>query len=154
MRGRPQPSDRPGAQWVRGDERAQWVAGGRSWDAVAISPISRGLDALVSPCGWTRVMATRCSPTTCTTSGASWCRRAPATRPPLDRRGVRVIGDGFQLLMPAGQHGNLVAHWVSPLRENTPPLIRPGRLNHHLRARAVARDLQKADPSWAAARDG
>ncbi|SCF62096.1 hypothetical protein GA0115256_144114 [Streptomyces sp. DconLS] len=56
VRGRPQPSDRPRAQWVRGDERAQWVAGGRSWDAVAISPISRGLDALVSPCGWARVV--------------------------------------------------------------------------------------------------
>ncbi|WP_415961958.1 hypothetical protein [Streptomyces sp. 021-4] len=48
--------------------------------------------------------------------------------------GVRVLGAGFQLLMPTGEHGTLVAHWVSPPRGTPSPLVRPDRLAHHLRA--------------------
>ncbi|GAA4791586.1 hypothetical protein GCM10023220_16370 [Streptomyces ziwulingensis] len=59
--------------------------------------------------------------------------------------GVRVLGDGFQLLVSAGQHGSPVAHWVRPPRETPPPLIRLDRLNHHLRA--LVRDPQKAATS-------
>ncbi|MGV9879554.1 hypothetical protein [Streptomyces sp. NPDC003006] len=62
-----------------------------------------------------------------------------------DLSGVRVLGDGFQLLLPTGQHGSPLAHWVSPPRGSAPPLIRPDRLTHHLRD--LARDHQKAATS-------
>lgn len=135
-----QPSNRLRAHWVRGDDRTQWVACGRTWDAVAISPISRGLDALVAmrvgPRWGYPVLADhlRDQLYVLVPPGAG---RAASGLP-----GVRVLGDGWQLLMPVGRHGSLAAHWVSPPREIPPPLMRPDRLIHHLRA--LARDRQEA----------
>jgi hypothetical protein len=134
------PSDRLRAHWVRGDDRTQWVACGRTWDAVAISPISRGLDALVAM----RVGPRRGYPVL----GDHLRDQLYVLVPPGTGQaaaglpGVRVLGDGFQLLMPAGRYGSPAAYWVSPPRENPPPLIRPDRLTHHLRA--LARDHQEA----------
>ncbi|MEU2098722.1 hypothetical protein ABZ741_21575 [Streptomyces globisporus] len=137
-----QPSDRLRAQWVRGDDRTRWVACGRTWDAVAV-PIPRGLDALV---------AMRVSPRRGYPVLADHLRdQLYVLVPPgsggaaAGLPGVRVLSDGFQLLMPAGQHGSPVAHWVSPPRNGAPPLIRPDRLTHHLRA--LARDQQEAAAS-------
>jgi hypothetical protein len=138
-----QPTDRLRVQWVRGDERTHWVECGRSWDAVAISPISRGLDALVAmhvgPRRGYPVLADHLR-------DQLYVLVPPGTgHAAAGLSGVRVLGAGFQLLMPTGQQGNPVAHWVSPPRESPPPLIRPDRLTGHLRA--LARDLQKEDPS-------
>lgn len=138
-----QPSDRLRAQWVRGDDRTQWVACGRTWDAVAISPMSRGLDALVAM----RVGPRRGYPVLADhLRDQLYVLVPPGTgQAAAGLPGVRVLGDGVQLLVPAGQHGSAVAHWVSPPREGVPPLIRPDRLTHHLRA--LARDQQEAATS-------
>lgn len=134
------PSDRLRAQWVRGDDRTRWVACGRTWDAVAISPISRGLDALaamrVGPRRGYPVLADHLRDQLYVLVPPGSGGEAAALP------GVRVLGDGFQLLMPAGQYGSPGAHWVSPPRGGTPVLIRPDRLTHHLRA--LARDQQEA----------
>ncbi|MEU5483482.1 hypothetical protein [Streptomyces mirabilis] len=138
-----QPSERLRAQWVRGDDRTQWVACGRTWDAVAISPISHGLDALVA----LRVSPRRGYPVLADhLRDQLYVLVPPGTgHAAAGLPGVRILGDGFQLLMPAGQHGSPAAHWVSPPRESAPPLIRPDRLTHHLRA--LARDQQEAATS-------
>ncbi|MET9016908.1 hypothetical protein ABZX74_39530 [Streptomyces olivaceoviridis] len=138
-----QPSDRLRAQWVRGDGRTHWVACGLTWDAVAISPITHGLDALVAM----RVGPRRGYPVLADhLRDQLYVLVPPGTgRTAAGLPGVRVLSDGFQLLMPAGQHSSPVAHWVSPPRENTWPLIRPDRLTHHLRA--LARDHQEAATS-------
>ncbi|GHB75732.1 hypothetical protein GCM10010331_74440 [Streptomyces xanthochromogenes] len=135
-----QPSERLRDQWVRGEGCTQWVACGRTWDAVAITPISHGLDVLV---------AMRVGPRQGYPVLADHLRdQLYVLVPPgtggtaTGLPGVRVLGDGFQLLMPAGQHSSPVAHWISPPRESAPPLIRPDRLTHHLRA--LARDQQEA----------
>lgn len=132
-----QPSDQLRAQWMRGGDRTHWVACGRTWDAVAISPISRGLDALVAM----RVGPRRGYPVLADhLRDHLYVLVPPGTgRAAAGVPGVRVLGDGFQLLMPAGQRSSLVAHWVSPPR-TAPPLllVHPDRLIHHLRALARA----------------
>lgn len=116
---------------------------GQTWDAVAISPISHGLDALaamrVSPRRGYPVLADHLRDQLYVLVPRGTGHQAAGLP------GVRVLGDGFQLLMPAAEHGSAVAHWVSPPREVPPPLIRPDRLTHHLRA--LARDSQKAATS-------
>ncbi|MFE4056683.1 hypothetical protein ACFXP3_10365 [Streptomyces sp. NPDC059096] len=139
-----QPSERLRAQWVRGDDRTHWVACGRTWDAVAISPIPLGLDALVAmrvgPRRGYPVLADHLRDQLYVLVPPGTGHTAAAGLP-----GVRALGDGFQLLMPVGQHGSPAAHWISPPRAVPPPLIRPDRLTHHLRA--LARGLQKAATS-------
>ncbi|WP_331745945.1 hypothetical protein [Streptomyces sp. NBC_00872] len=134
------PSDRLRAQWVRGDDRTHWVACGRTWDAVAVSPMSRGLDTLV---------AMRVGPRPGYPVLADHLRDQlyilvpPGTgHTAAGLPGVRVLGRGVQLLMPVSEHGNPAAHWVSPPRAVPPLLIRPDRLTHHLRA--PARESQEA----------
>jgi hypothetical protein len=138
-----QPTDRLRALWVRGSDRTRWVSCGQSWDAVAISPISRGLDALVamqvSPRRGYPVLADHLR-------DQLYVLVPPGTgRAAAGLPGVRVLGDGFQLLMPATEHGSPTAHWVSPPCEGPARLIHPDRLTHHLRA--LARDPQKAATS-------
>ncbi|MGA6159118.1 hypothetical protein ACPEIC_37905 [Stenotrophomonas sp. NPDC087984] len=43
-----QPTSRRRALWIHGDDRTRWAACGRVWDAVAITPIQLGLDALAA----------------------------------------------------------------------------------------------------------
>ncbi|MFJ3164327.1 hypothetical protein [Streptomyces kanasensis] len=129
-----QPSYRLRAQWARGDDRTHWVACGRTWDAVAICSMSRGLDALVAmqvgPRRGYPVLADHLR-------DQLYVLVPPGTgHTAAGLPGVRVLGDGFQLLMPTGQHGSPVAHWISPPRESIPPLIHPDRLTQHLRALA------------------
>ncbi|MCT9141733.1 bifunctional DNA primase/polymerase [Streptomyces violarus] len=138
-----QPSGRLRAQWVRGDDRTHWVLCGRSWDAVAIDPIARGLDALaalrISPRRGYPVLADHIR-------GQLYVLVPPGTgSAAAGVPGVRVLSDGHQLLLPQTAHGTPMAHWISPPRENS-PLVRPDRLTHHLRALASA-DQPKADSS-------
>ncbi|MEV6425033.1 hypothetical protein [Streptomyces sp. NPDC051662] len=139
-----QPSDRLRAQWVRGDDHTRWAACGRTWDAVAITPIARGLDALV---------ALRISPRRGYPVLADYVRdQLYVMVPPgtggtaAGLPGVRVLSDGYQLLVPDTAHGTPTAHWVSPPRDSSPVLVRPDRLTHHLRILARA-DQPKADLS-------
>ncbi|MFE9240510.1 hypothetical protein [Streptomyces sp. NPDC007007] len=90
--------------------RTRWVACGRAWGAVAISPMALGLEALL------------------------YVLVPPGTGPAAaGLPGVRVLGAGTQLLMPTTEHGTLVAHWVSPPGTASVPLVRPDRLAHQLR---------------------
>ncbi|MCS0606002.1 hypothetical protein NX794_33060 [Streptomyces sp. LP11] len=136
-----QPSDRLRAQWVRGDSRTRWVACGEQWDAVAVSSIALGLDALVAM----RVGPRRGYPVLADhLSDQLYVLVPPGTgRAAAGLPGVRVLGTGHQLLMPVTEHSSsAAAYWVSPPRAVPPPLIRPDRLAHHLRT--LARDPRKA----------
>ncbi|MGW3414603.1 hypothetical protein [Streptomyces sp. NPDC000888] len=139
-----QPSVRLREQWVRGLDRTRWAACGRTWDAVAITPIALGLDALV---------ALRVSPRRGYPVLADYVRdQLYVMVPPgtggaaAGMPGVRVLSDGHQLLLPNTRHGTSAAYWVSPPLGDSPALVRPDRLTHHLRVLARA-DLPKADPS-------
>jgi hypothetical protein len=127
-------SDRLREQWARSNDRTRWAACGQAWDAVAIAPISRGLDALaalrISPRGGYPVLADYIRDQVYVmvppgTGGAA------AGLP-----GVRVLSDGYQLLLPVTAHGTPAAYWVSPPRGDSPVLVRPDRLAHHLRVLA------------------
>ncbi|MEU3204100.1 hypothetical protein ABZ702_09440 [Streptomyces cyaneofuscatus] len=127
-----QPNDHLRALLGGSVDRTRWVACGHSWDAVAISPMAVGLEALV---------AMRVGPRSGYPVLADHLRdQLYVLVPPgtgsaaAGLPGVRVLGAGFQLLMPTGEHGTLVAHWVSPPRGTPSPLVRPDRLAHHLRA--------------------
>ncbi|MFD4483335.1 hypothetical protein ACFWPU_45550 [Streptomyces sp. NPDC058471] len=135
-----QPTDRLRVLWLRGSDRTQWLTCGQTWDAVAITPISHGLDVLaamrVSPRRGYPVLADHLR-------DQLYVLVPPGTgHAAVGLPGVRVLGDGFQLLVPTTTHGSAVAHWVSRPRVTPAPLIRPDRLAHHLRA--LARDPQKA----------
>jgi hypothetical protein len=109
---------------------------GRSWDAIAISPITPGLDALAAMHLGVRsgypvladlvrdIVYVLVPPGTGST----------ATGLP----GVRMLSTGTQLLLPATDHGTPAAHWISPPLDVPPRLVRPDRLTHHLRAPARA----------------
>ncbi|MFI9191134.1 hypothetical protein ACIG0A_17830 [Streptomyces californicus] len=109
----------------------RWVACGRAWDAVAISPMALGLEALVAM----RVGPRRGYPVLADhLRDLLYVLVPPGTGPAAaGLPGVRVLGAGTQLLMPTTDHDTLVAHWVSPPGTASVPLVRPDRLAHHLR---------------------
>ncbi|MFI5740956.1 hypothetical protein ACIA9I_21620 [Streptomyces anulatus] len=135
-----QPGDHLRALWGQGVDRTRWVACGRTWDAVAITPMTLGLQALVAM----RVGPRRGYPVLADhLRDQLYVLVPPGTgSAAAGLPGVRVLGAGFQLLMPTTEHGTLVAHWVSPPSSASSPLVRPDRLAHHLRA--LACDSQKA----------
>ncbi|CAL9677795.1 hypothetical protein SUDANB105_08106 (plasmid) [Streptomyces sp. enrichment culture] len=137
-----QPSDRIRAQWVRGGERTRWAACGQNWDAVAITPIALGLDALVA----LRISPRRGYPVLADhLRDQLYVLVPPGTgRAAAGLPGVRVLSDGHQLLVPQTAYGTPAAYWISPPRDGS-PLVRPDRLAHHLRV------LVRADQPKAAA---
>ncbi|MEU1895758.1 hypothetical protein [Streptomyces pristinaespiralis] len=126
------PTDRRRALWGRGSDSTRWVECGGHWDAVAITPMVRGLDALAAmrlgPRSGYPVLAdvVRDVLYVLVPSGTG---NAAASLP-----GVRVLTTGNQLLLPATDHGTPAAHWISPPREVSPRLVRADRLTRHLRA--------------------
>jgi len=137
-------SDQLRAQWERGNDRTRWAACGHAWDAVAIAPISRGLDVLaalrISPRSGYPVLADY-------VRGELYVMVPPGTGAAaagLPR--VRVLSRGHQLLLPDTEYGTATAHWVSPPCDDPPALVCPDRLAHHLRALPRAQPT-KADPS-------
>ncbi|MFK4694147.1 hypothetical protein [Streptomyces pristinaespiralis] len=127
-----QPTDRRRELWRRGSDSTRWIECGRRWDAVAITPLVCGLDALAAmrlgPRSGYPVLAdlVRDVLYVLVPSGTG---SAAAGLP-----GVRVLTAGSQLLFPATDHGTPAAHWISPPREALPRLVRADRLTHHLRA--------------------
>lgn len=110
-----------------------WAACGRCWDAAAIAPLERGLaalDELALPLdgGYTVI--------------ADHARQELITYIPcgtgaiLDGlKGVRVLGRGTDLLVPAGPYGTFAAAWLSrPHDDGDEPFIGPARLRTALLA--------------------
>ncbi|MFD4178145.1 hypothetical protein [Streptomyces anulatus] len=137
-----QPCDHLRALWGQGVDRTRWVACGRTWDAVAISPMALGLQALVAM----RVGPRRGYPVLADhLRDQLYVLVPPGTgSAAAGLPGVRVLGAGFQLLMPTTEHGTLVAHWVSPPGSASSPLVRPDRLAHHLRDLTAAAGREAA----------
>ncbi|NUH42870.1 hypothetical protein HUF15_40325 [Streptomyces samsunensis] len=126
-----QPTSRRRALWIRGGDRTRWAACGCAWDAVAITPIQLGLDALVAmrlgtESGY-RVLADQIR-------GVLYILVPPGTgAAAIGLPGVRVLSTGSQLLIPVTEHGTPAAHWISPPRPSRPRLVPTGRLTTRLR---------------------
>ncbi|WP_330334815.1 hypothetical protein OHS33_37100 [Streptomyces sp. NBC_00536] len=113
--------------------RCVWAACGWSWDAVAIAPLQRGLEALDAlplplDAGYT-VIADHARQELivyipCGTGGA------------LDAlQGVRVLGRGTELLVPASRYGTFTAAWLSCTHDDEEDhLIDPAQLQTALLA--------------------
>lgn len=126
-----QPTALRRAAWARGDDRTRWATCGWSWDAVAITPMSLGLDALVAMRAGARsgypVLGDRLR-------DAVYVMVASGTGEALaEVPGTRVLGRGRLLLMPCTEHGTPSAHWISAPKEEPALLVRADRLTTHLR---------------------
>lgn len=133
-----QPEDHRGLMWDRfpAVDSTRWAVCGRSWDAVAITPMALGVRALAA----LRIIPERGYPVL-----ADHLRnRLYVLVPPgtgsaaAGIEGVRVLSDGHQLLVPASERGTLVAHWINPPRSTSPPLVRADHLADQLNALANA----------------
>ncbi|MFZ3475392.1 hypothetical protein ACODT3_43240 [Streptomyces sp. 4.24] len=114
------------ALWARGTDHTRWAKCGVDWDAVAITPLSLGLDALVglglgAGSGYP-VLADRVRGILYVLVPAGDGGIAAAVP------GVRTLTRGDELLMPCTDHGTPSAHWVSPPRAAVPLLAPAGRL--------------------------
>ncbi len=119
------------ARWRTAPCGSGWLACGRAWDAVAISPLGRGVDALavlrISPRRGYPVLADH-------VQGVLYVMVPPGTgHLAAGVPGVRVLSQGAQVLIPWGPHGSPSAHWVSPPREDPPPLVQVDKLANVLR---------------------
>ena len=119
--------------WLRSRNRTGWAECGREWDAVAVEPMTAGLDALTAMRAGTRrgyqVLADHLSDRLYVAVPADSARTFE------DIPGVRVLSGGHQLLTPSTpQDGTLAADWVSHPRGDKPPaLIAADRFAAHLR---------------------
>ena len=125
------PTDRRRALWASSRDRTGWRACGWDWDAVAVTPIAVGLDALAAMHLGTAsghpVLADRIR-------DVLYILVPPGTGgAAAGLPGVRVLSRGSQLLFPETEHGTAVTHWISPPRPS-PRLVRTDRLAAHLRA--------------------
>lgn len=118
-----QPSSQKRARWAHGLNRTRWVSCGRVWDAVAITPLERGLDALAG----LRIGPNRgCLVLVDHLRGVLYVMVPPGSGDVLvGVPGVRVLSDGNELLMPATYDDSTAsADLISYPREDEPP--RPG----------------------------
>ncbi|MFD5898602.1 hypothetical protein [Streptomyces sp. NPDC060366] len=126
-----EPSDQRRALWTNGADRTRWATCGQAWDAVAITPISRGLDVLTAMCLDPRnghpVIADQLSDVLYVLVPSGSGRAAAGLR------GVRVLSTGDYLMVPTTEPGSPAAYWISPPHDTTPlRLVRTDRLIHHL----------------------
>ncbi|MET9852159.1 hypothetical protein ABZY57_04290 [Streptomyces sp. NPDC006450] len=114
---------------------SSWAACGWSWDAVVIAPLQRGLEALdalpLDPDGGYTVIADH--------ARHELIVYIPCgTGAVLDGvQGVRVLGQGTDLLVPAGRYGTYPAAWLSGPHDTEAEvehLIDPARLKAALLA--------------------
>ncbi|MGP3978985.1 hypothetical protein ACTWQF_34220 [Streptomyces sp. 8N114] len=137
-----QPTERHRALWARGSDSTRWAECGRTWDAVAITPISRGLDALgamrLNPTAGFPVLADRLR-------DVLYILVPPRTgSAAAGLPGVRILSLGDQLLLPQTPHGTEAAYWISTPRHFR--LVRTDRLSVHLRALADRAGEEAATP--------
>ncbi|WP_150211760.1 hypothetical protein [Streptomyces venezuelae] len=119
-------TDQRVARWRTASCGSGWVPCGRAWDAVAISPLGRGVDALavlrISPRRGYPVLADH-------VQDVLYVMVPPGTgHLAAGVPGVRVLSTGAELVVPWGPHGSPAAHWVSPPREDPPPLVQAAEL--------------------------
>ncbi|MFJ2752807.1 hypothetical protein [Streptomyces sp. NPDC087297] len=118
------------ALWVRGTDHTRWVKCGADWDAVAITPLALGLDALAGLGLGVRsgypVLADRVRGILYVLVPAGDGAMAAAVP------GVRALTRGDELLMPCTDDGTPSAHWVSPPRAAAPLLVPADRLAEQL----------------------
>lgn len=132
-----QPSPGKQARWVRGLNRTRWIPCGKEWDAVAITPMERGLDVLVSqrisPKRGALVLVDHLR-------GVLYVMVAPGSGDVLaGLPGVRVLSGGSELLMPAAyDDSTAAADLISWPRGGKAPALIPGdRLAQGLRGLPV-----------------
>jgi hypothetical protein len=132
-----QPVPRREQAWLREGIPTRWVECGRTFDAVAITPVSLGLDALTAmrlrPGRGYFLIGDRVRDTlyVLVPSGTA------AAFVGLPR--VRVLSAGDHMLLPQTEDGTRGAHWIGPpglhLRTR---LVDPRRLAAHLHALTTA----------------
>ncbi|WP_189780152.1 hypothetical protein [Streptomyces tauricus] len=139
-----QPSTAKRARWARGMDRNRWISCGKDWDAVAITPMDRGLAVLaalrVSPQRGALVLADHLR-------GTLYVMVAPGSGGVLaGLPEVRVLSGGSELLMPATyDDSTAVADLISyPRGGASPALIPADRLAQGLRGLPV--DVPKEVP--------
>ncbi|MFK4070412.1 hypothetical protein [Streptomyces sp. NPDC029674] len=119
-----QPSIGKQARWGRGLERTRWASCGKEWDAVAITPMKRGLNVLtalrIGPRRGALVLADHLRDTL-------YVMVEPGTGDVLaGLPGVRVLSGGSELLMPT-TYGDTTAaaDLISHPRIGEPPALIP-----------------------------
>jgi hypothetical protein len=127
------------ARWVRGrTHNTEFVPCGLAWDAVAVRALQLGVDALA---------AMRLGTRRGYLIVADHLRGVLYVMVPTGNGeafagipGVRVLGRGYQLLMPRSpQDSSAVADWVATPRDlGTPVLVDPDRLAARLQGLASA----------------
>ncbi|MET9425822.1 hypothetical protein ABZY06_34920 [Streptomyces sp. NPDC006540] len=127
------PTARRRELWARSSDVTRWVACGRDWDAVAVQPLGLGLEALdrmgLGPDRGYPVLADLA------VRNELYVLVAPGTAEGAEELpGVRLLGPGRQLLVPATGHGTPCAHWISAPRASSPLLARGDQLVGQLRA--------------------
>ncbi|WP_250306597.1 hypothetical protein [Streptomyces sp. A 4/2] len=123
--------------------RTQWMACGRAWDAVAITPMSTGLDALAAM-RLGHAAAIPSSPTTSATTCTSSCRPARVQQPPVFPE-CACSPPATSSWCPSPSTAARPRTGSAP-REATAPLVRADRLTHHLRT-LTCPEHQKANAS-------
>ncbi|MFL4910919.1 hypothetical protein ACJ6WF_49480 [Streptomyces sp. MMS24-I2-30] len=129
-----QPGTGKRAQWARGLNRTRWFPCGRAFDAVAVTPMDRGLDVLtklrIHPRRGCLVLADH-------VRNVLYVMVPPGTGHVLTGLpGVRVLSDGSELLMPATYSdstaaADLISH---PPAGRPPVLVDTDQLAGHLHA--------------------
>lgn len=120
------------ALWATGHDVTRWAACGFSWDAVAIAPIRRGLDALqtmeIRPGAAAPVLADH-------VRDVLYVMVPPGTgSAAADLPGVRALSTGHHVLVPVTPDGSYCAHWLSPPDPNIRPATSAAQLADRLRA--------------------
>ncbi|MFD3932645.1 hypothetical protein [Streptomyces sp. NPDC058614] len=119
-----QPSSHKRARWDRGLNRTRWSPCGKAWDAVAITPLDRGLEALAAlgtgPRSGALVLVDHLR-------GVLYVMVPPGSGDVLaGLSGVRVLSDGNELLMPATYDDSTAsADLISYPRDGEPPVLVP-----------------------------
>ncbi|MFD3907844.1 hypothetical protein ACFXOL_10955 [Streptomyces californicus] len=128
--------DQTRQRWLRSSTTTDWVRCGTRWDAVAVHPLQRGLEALdlldVETGEGYPVLADHLS-------SRLYVMVPPGTAAAaVGLDGVRVLSDGHQVLVPLSGHGSAAAHWISEPGPGAPRLWDVEQLVGALRERDAA----------------
>ena len=121
--------------WKKAGDPTGWAPCGWQWDAVAITPLAVGLDALDRM----RLSTRRGYPVLADhIRGVLYVLVAPGSCAGIEVPGVCVLSCGHQLLMPRTDYGTASADWLSRPLEDPPPLVRAIHLVQELQKLTLA----------------
>lgn len=124
--------------WKKAGDPTRWAPCGWQWDAVAITPLAVGLEALDRM----RLSRRRGYPVLADhIRGVLYVLVAPGSCAGIDLPGVSVLSSGHQILMPCTDYGTASADWLSHPLEVPPPLVR---------ATHLVKELQRLTVGWSA----